>query len=193
MSAAEKILPRIDLRLVGEPTDMSLVEANLGLARAVVCKFGRPKGGKIEDSELYSAACFGLMRAAATFDPTKSKFSTWATRIMRNQILSILRKKDSAILLSSLEPEELDVSLVDDCDNSCPLHLASLFIKERRSDSPKEREDKVILSMRYMQEMSLSEIAKKFGLSKERIRQRIQSSIISIRKKNHDLLKEYVV
>ena len=168
-----------------------MVEENMGLVRAVVSGFC--KGERPEDSELFPLACMAFMKAAATFDPSRAKFSTWATRIMRNRILSELRKmkRRPVVSLHSLERKERERSLVDTRSGDFPVLLYGALTKRDSSDSEKEQQNKKILLRHYLDGTTWAEIGREFGLSKEAVRQRAQKAISSIRRKNASLLEDY--
>lgn len=190
MSAALKIDAIASMRLIRNPvSDDRLVEQNLDLAKSIVAKF---KPGNVEDSELYSVACIALMKAAATFDPSVAKFSTWATRIIRQHIINEIRKRrQDTVPLSSLDYDEAERVLVD-CHEDFPLHLAGLLVDPDPSDSKAEAENKRMLAMHHLDGQSLSDIGRKVGLSKERVRQRLANAIQSIRLKKREEIKEYM-
>lgn len=190
MSAALKIDAIGSMRLIGNPvSDDRLVEQNLDLAKSIVAKF---KPGNVEDSELYSVACIALMKAAATFDPSVAKFSTWATRIIRQHIINEIRKRrQDTVPLSSLDYDEAERVLVDYREDF-PLHLAGLLVDPDPSDSKAEAENKRMLAMHHLDGQSLSDIGRKVGLSKERVRQRLANAIQSIRLKKREEIKEYM-
>jgi RNA polymerase sigma factor (sigma-70 family) len=172
-------------------SDPVLVEKNIGLLRAVVSKFS--KFPKIEDSDFYSIACLALVQAAASFDPSKSKFSTWATKIMTQKIIEQIRrnKKQNPVHLSSLEPGEQDSCLIDKKESTFPVHLLSL-IAPNNSDTKIEKESKSIISMHYLDGKSWSEIGRSLGMTREGVRQRAIKMIDSIRDSNFELLKDYL-
>jgi RNA polymerase sigma factor (sigma-70 family) len=132
------------------------------------------------------------MKAAATFDPSVAKFSTWATRIIRQHIINEIRKRrQDTVPLSSLDYDEAERVLVDYREDF-PLHLAGLLVDPDPSDSKAEAENKRMLAMHHLDGQSLSDIGRKVGLSKERVRQRLANAIQSIRLKKREEIKEYM-
>ena len=65
-------------------------EDHIGLVKSIVSSFD--KSCRPEDSEVFSLACMGLMKAISTFDSERSKFSYWATKIIRNFIIAEKRR-----------------------------------------------------------------------------------------------------
>jgi RNA polymerase sigma factor (sigma-70 family) len=193
MSIAAKITventPQMRL-FVGTP-DNSLVEDNLGLAKSIVSKFCR--GIRPEDSDLYPVACLELIRASTTFDPSKAKFSTWATRMITHRLISETRKRkkdNMTVLLSSLDHDTQERSLADDDERELPIHLVPSILEGDCSES--EAENKRILLAHYLEGKSFSEIAKKMNLSREAVRMKAKKAISLIRRKKMELLKEYL-
>lgn len=192
MSIAAKItvekVPQ--MRVVGL-SDNSLVEDNLGLAKSIVSKFCR--GIRPDDSDLYPVACLELIRAATTFDPSKAKFSTWATRLITHRLISEVRKRkkdNSTVLLSSLDRNTQERSLADNDECEFPVHLVPSILEGDCSES--EAENKRILLSHYLDGKSFSEIAKEMGLSREAVRMKAKKAILLIRRKKIELLKEYL-
>jgi RNA polymerase sigma factor (sigma-70 family) len=175
LSAAARLnLNSISFRLV-ESRD-TLVEENIGLARAVAAKF--VKKGRVEDSEFYSVACLELVRAAETFDSSKSAFSTWATKMMTNGILSEIRKSKcrKAVSLDDLR----DVSR--DQKEELPLQIVDSMCKD---------ESCRILTRHYVDGESLAEIGRSLGISREGARKRLAKAISLARENYKSIVKEY--
>lgn len=51
------------------------------------------RGGEVEYDELVAAGREGLIKAARSWDPTKSKFSTWATTKINSELMHATRAK----------------------------------------------------------------------------------------------------
>lgn len=168
-------------------TNSNLIQENIGLLKSIVLRF--TKIGRIEDSEIYSVACLGLVEASISFDSSKAKFSTWATKIINQKIIQFLRKnkKQKSVELFSLDAQERENCLADNNQKSIPIHLLSL-INPTESDTPPEKENKLILSMHYLDGKSWSEIGRKIGITREAVRQRANKFIKNIQKNNVDLL-----
>jgi RNA polymerase sigma factor (sigma-70 family) len=195
MSVAAKIAVENtpQMRLFVGPPNNSLVEDNLGLAKSIVSKFCR--GIRPDDSDLYPVACLELIRAATTFDPSKAKFSTWATRLITHRLISETRKRkkdDLTVLLSSLDRNTQERSLADndECECEFPIHLVPSILEGDCSEC--EAENKRILLSHYLEGKSFSEIAKKMGLSREAVRMKAKKAILLIRREKMELLKEYL-
>jgi RNA polymerase sigma factor (sigma-70 family) len=179
----------VSFRVISE----DLVVSNLGLVKSVVSKFVKDKS-KIEDSELYSVACIAIIEASKSFDATKAKFSTWATRCMNQSILDHLRKNkknSSVLMIFDLEESDQSKALEDRSSLNLPYHLTSI-VQPSGDDSKSTIQSKQMLSMYYLEEKSLSEIGSQFGFTKEGVRKKIYKVLNEIREKNKVLLKEYL-
>ena len=155
------------------------VEDHMGLLSACVLRF--VKGMPVEDSELYSVGCMALMEAARTFDPSRSKFTTWATRLINQRIIDEIKRnariKESASADLERMPEE---------DRSTPpLHLIPDLVKG-------DEDDKRMVVGHYLEGKSLSQLGREFGFSKEWIRKKIQFAVSKMRSDNMALLEKYL-
>jgi len=154
------------------------VEDHIGLVRAVVCKFVRK--GRLEDSDLFSVGCLALMESAETYDPEKSKFCTWATRLIRQRVVDEYRR-------SKRTPRHDDAGLTEAPSrrpSDLPIHVVPRLMDRDPSDSKSERQSKEMLFAHYLDGKSLAQIGKGFGFSKEGVRKKIQSAVAAIRIKN---------
>jgi len=154
------------------------VEEHLGLIKSVVRKFH--KGPDIEDSELYSVGCIALVEAARTFDPSRSKFSTWATRLVRQKVLDEVRhsKKQTPVFRDDLcEFESPETERL-------PVELASSFCSADPDEDASDRKSRLMLIGHCMEGKTLSELGREFGVSKECVRKRVLLAAEKIRIKN---------
>lgn len=70
--------------------EIKLVEENIPLALHIAKRWAERTGMDMDDT--VSAAEYGLVKAARGFDPDRGRFSTYAGRIMENEIRMELRK-----------------------------------------------------------------------------------------------------
>jgi RNA polymerase sigma factor (sigma-70 family) len=162
-------------------------EDHVGLLKSIVHSFDR--SCPPEDSEIFPVACMGLMKAIATFDPDRSKFSYWATKIIRNLILGEKRKDRLRFVPMSPSGEE---SIPDHRDDSgLPLDLTSLLVDPASSDTPSELEQKRILRRHFVDQVSMAEIAREVGLTREGVRQKMKRAIESVREKHREVLDNH--
>lgn len=161
-----------------QPADRIRAEDHIGLLSSCVLRF--VKEGPVQDSDLYSVGCLALMEAVETFDPSKAKFCTWATRIINQRIIDEI-KRNARIREScsdlSLHPDEESEPL--------PVHLLPDLL-----DGDGDEECMVV--GHYLEGKSLSELGREFGFSKEWIRKKIQSAVSKIRRDNLALLEAYL-
>lgn len=156
------------------------VEDHLGIVCSLVLKFVR-KGAPVEDSELYSVGCLALVEAARTFDPSKSKFSTWAHLIVRQRIVDEFRRNARI----REEPSTKVPDLPEDRPDTIPVHVLNQIIGD-----PAEDDSTRMLLGRYIDGKSLSELGREFGFSKEGVRKKIQSAATRIRESGRQIVED---
>lgn len=75
-------------------SERALVESNIGLARRVAWKcFKNFARYGMDWDDVYSVCCLGLMRAARTFDPEKSKPSTYLAYGCKSELQMEMRRQ----------------------------------------------------------------------------------------------------
>ena len=90
-----------------------LAEENLGLVHLCANKF---RGRGIEDDELYSAGCIGLLKAVKAFDTDRGvKFSTYAVPVILGEIKRLFR--DGGTVKVSRSLKELSLRIQRLCEN----------------------------------------------------------------------------
>ena len=157
------------------------VEDHLGLVSSIVLKFIRK--GEVEDSELYSVGCLALVEAARTHDPSKSKFCTWAYRVVRNRIIDEVKKSGR-----TKERSACDLSLfADERESPMPVHMLPQMLGDTKVDDSTK-----MLVGHYIDGKSLAEIGRELGFSREWVRKKVQSAISRIRSKNRHILENYI-
>lgn len=165
-------------------------EDNLGLVADFVLRYYPPAGGTpLEDTEEYSLGCLGLWKACQTFQVKQgNKFSTYAYHCIRNSIINGYRKDSRS--LPTVDPAEID-------DKNCSRgdvqpnvqQLLDEFLGDRTEDKPKDKVDRQMLVMYYLDGMTLEEIGKQFKVTKNRVRQRVGRAINLIRQRYRNLIE----
>lgn len=80
----------------------ALAEKNIALAHFVAQRY---KNVGVEYEEIVSCAYVGLVKAAIHFNPQKGyKFSSFAVKVMRNEILMFMRRENKTLTLSLETP-----------------------------------------------------------------------------------------
>lgn len=173
----------------------ALVEQNLGLATHVAARFA---ASKMDADDLVQEARLGLIDAAARFDPTKGKFSTYASwhilkAIMdairnRNEVVRRPRRKGSKVsehfsqvkddadmekvwALSSAEPTPAEATLAAEEQRLRTENDARM----REAIAALPHRDGVVIRARHglcgAEAMTLLEVSRLLGVSPERVRQ----------------------
>lgn len=141
------------------------------------------------DEDLFSTGIIGVVKAVNTFNPDKGvKFSTYATPIIRNEILITFRKKQIIPSFSLDEPydfgngESVDYSeMIADSRRFEEEVIADMQI-ERIFSSLNEREKEIIALS--MQDKTQMEVAKIYGISQPQVSRIIKSVYKKWRKQN---------
>lgn len=141
------------------------------------------------DEDLFATGLVGVIKAASTFKPDKGvKFSAYATPIIRNEILTTLRKKRIIPALSLDEPydlrngESVDFSeMIADNRRLEEEVIADMQMKQILSNLS-DREKKIIFSS--MDGKTQREIAEACGISQPYVSRIIKSIYKKWRKQN---------
>ena len=176
----------------------TLIVRNLRLVAHIAKKYQNVD----EDMEdLISIGTIGLIKAIESFDSSKGKLSTYASRCIDNELLMLLRfKKKTSREISLYDPigtdkEGNEISLLDvtGSEQSDVLtkvedaqHLEKLpsLIEERLNDR-----ERLIIVLRYGllsgEEMTQRSIGKKLGISRSYV-SRIEKKALQILKKHFE-------
>jgi RNA polymerase sporulation-specific sigma factor len=93
-----------------------LVEENVKLVYFYAEKF--VSSCPLDKDEIHAVMMYGLCKAAGTFKPDKSKFSTYATRCMRNELFMRLRQEKKWGRASYLNDIAMKADRMDDDDSA---------------------------------------------------------------------------
>ena len=161
------------------------LEQNLGLARKFVLVHFR-HSCPVEDTEEYSIACEGLMRACETYHEKIGEFSTYAYQCIKNALLSELKKRKRRFSPELHDPSSFDLLMEnknrnqDDAENNEAVGEAMRFLLTS------DKMDIEMLQDHYMKAMKLREIAVKYGITKMRVSQRINRALKKIKTRLED-------
>lgn len=172
------------------------VEDHLALAMKIASgRVSAQERHNICDTIEYSDALVGLMKACNTYDPNKKnkdgqpyQFSTYAWRCMEYEMNACRRYRKrkemlDSTLLSEMNGKDCDgvFEIPEKKDSSIPVHLIDVFLKEKKTDTERQKRCKKILRHYYVDGMTYKEIGEKYNVCRERIRQLIECGIKLIR------------
>lgn len=164
---------------------LKLVESNIGLARSVTWKRFRDyaRFGMAWD-DVFSVACVGLMRAVRTFNPEKSRASTYLTYGCESELSDEMRKQHARFRSAFTTVPIHDVCLRDRYGNE--LRIADTLVSN--TPTPEEimlttcsqrqiqhvlRNDftskEYLILSRYMNGATQRDIAQMFGCSQAHV------------------------
>ena len=156
--------------------------ANQELVRYVIKSLGL----NAFDEDLFQIGCVGLIKAVDSFDFEKNiKFSTYAAKVIRNEILMTLRKKH--INAQSLDElftiDGFETSLMDMIsDNICMEdELISTMYLEQAFSKLNDNEKKIIY-LHFIKGTKQHELAKMMGFTQSYISRMISEIIKKMRR-----------
>lgn len=174
-----------------------LIERNLRLVAHIVKKYSQ--GRDIDD--LISIGTIGLIKAVNTFDASKGKLATYASKCIDNELLMMIRgEKKKARDISLQEPigtdkEGNEISLLDiiECEDidiidNMELRKNIKRLYELINSVLTDREKEIILSrygLNNTQEVTQREIAHELGISRSYV-SRIEKKAIKTLQMNFD-------
>ena len=162
-----------------------IIEDHMGLVFAAARKYTK-EGEAVEDSLAFSDGCLGLIRAVENYVRSYGPFPGYATRIINNAIVSGYRwrnRKRRSIKTVPIDEQDDDLEVFD---SSPPLDIAALLERLLLDVSLL---DKKFLKARFIRGKSYRDIGKKYGLTAEGVRLKVQKIIKQIREKNRELLE----
>jgi len=135
------------MKVKNRSNEEALIEENLGLIQYVIrTKFNSSQDTNSYD-ELYSCGLVGLWKAASTYDPSKSKFSTYAHLIIYREMLCWTKSKSNHVSFYSQ----------NDCGGKSKHSISDVL-------PPLSEQESTILQMR-LDGYTLKEIGKRLGFS----------------------------
>lgn len=147
----------------------------------------------LDPDELVSTAMYGLVKAAAAFQPDKGiRFTTFATRVIENEIRMALRREKRWARLISLETPVLSdgeggETVLQDTIAVQDQELERIFEEIRNQelyeavDALPDKEKKMILML--MAGKKQVEIAAEFGISQPHASRRLKEIFAKLRRK----------
>lgn len=156
--------------------------ANQELVRYVIKSLGL----NAFDEDLFQIGCVGLIKAVDSFDFEKNiKFSTYAAKVIRNEILMTLRKKH--INAQSLDElftiDGFETSLMDMIsDNICMEDelISTMYLEQ--AFSKLNNNEKKIIYLHFIKGTKQHELAKMMGFTQSYISKMISEIIKKMRR-----------
>ena len=156
--------------------------ANQELVRCVIKSLGL----NAFDEDLFQIGCVGLIKAVDSFDFEKNiKFSTYAAKVIRNEILMTLRKKH--INAQSLDElftiDGFETSLMDMIsDNICMEDelISTMYLEQ--AFSKLNNNEKKIIYLHFIKGTKQHELAKMMGFTQSYISKMISEIIKKMRR-----------
>jgi RNA polymerase sigma factor (sigma-70 family) len=155
-----------------------MVEENMGLAYFVLRKYSK-RFEWLEKDDILSACFIGLIKASQTFNPERSRFSTYATTVMHHQIIKeLIPRKEQIPTISiedikTVEGESRWQDIVGSEDSMEDTVLTRVLAEQIMSkvDNMKLSDIcKQVIKLHYFEpQLNQSEIAKKIGCSRNNV------------------------
>lgn len=150
-----------------------LAEEAMTIVPVVINAMGRSYPGirkKIGRIDASSVAYVAICRAAQTYDPSKSKVTTYFSQAVRNAILKELAKAQRQRYDS---PERVSLELAEGAAK--PQRSDERMLLAALESLPAQERD--LITRRYYGRMSIREIADSTGLAQKAVRARLKNAV----------------
>ncbi len=120
-----------------------------------------------------------VWRAAASFDPKKSRFTTWLTSIARNRAIDLLRRRRARGLTGGRETE-LNTAITRADERLSPEHhLQALAVREALEQLPPAQRE--VLELAYFGGLTQREIAEHLGIPLGTVKTRVRLGMLKLK------------
>ncbi len=120
-----------------------------------------------------------VWQAAGTFDPKRSRFTTWLTSITRNRAIDILRRRRARGLTGAGEAE-LNTAITRADERFSPEHhLQALAVREALKELPPAQRE--VLELAYFGGMTQREIAEHLNIPLGTVKTRMRLGMLKLR------------
>ncbi len=120
-----------------------------------------------------------VWQAAGTFDPKRSRFTTWLTSITRNRAIDILRRRRARGLTGAGEAE-LNTAITRADERFSPEHhLQALAVREALKELPPTQRE--VLELAYFGGMTQREIAEHLNIPLGTVKTRMRLGMLKLR------------
>lgn len=155
----------------------ALVTENIALAHYVANRF---RNNAVEYEEIVSTAHLGLVKAAVNYDFDKEvRFSTFAIRVIHNEILYYLRRtrKHAAISLNTLVLPDEDITLEDTIQDKRDLFkfIEDRFDIEKQIETLSTAEQSVFYLKVQDPDITQTELGRRLGFSQSYVARLLKS------------------
>jgi len=142
------------------------------------------KGERIEDTEEFSDGLVGLTMAIQKFEPERGfKFSTFAYYCIRNAICKGVKERQRSVqpkIRIDFHDQTIDIPAKPEKPNLG--RVVATLLRKFPVTTEKDKTNKKIVVDYYLRGRILKEIGQEHGVSKERIRQRREQGLRSLRR-----------
>ncbi|MFA5129230.1 MAG: sigma-70 family RNA polymerase sigma factor [Patescibacteria group bacterium] len=157
-----------------------ILNANRPLVISTIKKTCSKYSGNLNFDDIVSAGMVGLWKAATHFCPEKGRFSTIATACIKREMFRFIQKEaEGKARICSIEK----MGGYDSNGSSFDDIFYQMIAKEdiRSIFQVMEKDDRDLLIARFWENKTLREMAKMYGVTRERVRQKIAEALKRIR------------
>jgi RNA polymerase sigma-70 factor (ECF subfamily) len=140
---------------------------------------GRVLGDVEEAQDIAQEVLWKVWRRAGEYDPARSAVSTWLTVLTRRAAIDRLRARQRHLRLVEAQPRESATALPEVAD---AVIVRSRFAPVRRALRTLPREQRQILEMTYVRDLTQREIAQLTGLPLGTVKSRVSLAIKKLRR-----------
>jgi RNA polymerase sigma-70 factor (ECF subfamily) len=165
-------------RVAGADDERALSELYDRYSGLVYATGVRYLGDRTLAEDLVQDVFFSVWRNAASFDPSKARFSTWIYRIARNRAIDLTRRRRARIrTVAPATNEEASLEPYEGAEET----LRNFEMVEALSEiSPSHRE---VLVLAYFEGLSQREISRRTGVPLGTIKSRTTAALRALRER----------
>lgn len=165
---------------------IKLFNDNMKLSYYVANKY---KNCGIDYDDLVQISMMGLWKACKTYNPELTKFSTYATMVITNEILLTLRKRKHKDLVYPISLDyiydDLGVAMVDlipdESDTQISLETRDTYVKIRELMNDLSDFERSCLDLYYLNDCTQKDIATYMNVSQAQVSRTINKALRKLR------------